>query len=64
MTGQDIKGWDSATFVSFIAATEIELRVKLPLAVIESLETFGDVADAVRARQTPGDRASHRISVS
>jgi acyl carrier protein len=49
MKGRDIRGWDSATYVNFIVAAEIELKVKFPLAAIESFETFGDIVDGVKA---------------
>jgi acyl carrier protein len=50
MTGPDVPGWDSATYINFIVGVELKFRVKFPLADIESFHTFGDVARAVTAR--------------
>lgn len=47
-TGKQLPGWDSAAYVNFIVATEIELGVKFPLAEIESFKTFGDIVKGIR----------------
>jgi acyl carrier protein len=49
MKGRDIPGWDSSTYVNFVVAAEIELKIKFKLADIESFETFGDMVKAIQA---------------
>jgi acyl carrier protein len=48
-TGKDIPGWDSATFINFVVAVEMEFGVRLGLATIESIESFGDMVRAIKA---------------
>lgn len=47
-TGKDLPGWDSATYVNFVVAVEIELGIRFPLADVESFKTFGDIVQGVR----------------
>ena len=47
MSGRDVPKWDSATFINFVVAVEMEFRVKFSLAEIESLDKFGDVVTCV-----------------
>ncbi|HEY6454172.1 MAG TPA: acyl carrier protein [Steroidobacteraceae bacterium] len=39
----DVANWDSLTYVSFIAAAELQLGVKFRIADIESFSTVGDI---------------------
>jgi len=48
-TGKDIPGWDSATFINFVVAVEMEFGVRLGLATIESIDSFGDMVSAIKA---------------
>lgn len=52
MTGKDIPGWDSAIFINFVVAVEMEFGVRLGLATIESIDSFGDMVRAVKAAKT------------
>lgn len=40
---QDVPQWDSFAYVNFIAAIEIELKVKFRLADVESFENVGAI---------------------
>ena len=46
-TGADVPNWDSATYVNFIVAAEIEFGIKFPLAEIEEYRTFGDIVRGI-----------------
>jgi acyl carrier protein len=39
----DVDGWDSLMYVTFIVAIEMELKIKFPVADVESFETVGDI---------------------
>ncbi len=47
--GADVPNWDSATYVNFIVAAEIEFGIKFPLAEIEEYRTFGDIVKGIKA---------------
>jgi acyl carrier protein len=40
---QDVPQWDSFAYVNFIAAIEIELKVKFRVADVESFENVGAI---------------------
>jgi len=40
---QDVPHWDSFAYVNFIAAIEIELKVKFGVADVESFENVGAI---------------------
>ncbi len=39
----DVPNWDSFTFVTFIAAIEMELGIRFRVAAVESFATVGDI---------------------
>jgi len=45
---EDVAGWDSFSYVTFIAAVEIELGVKFKIAEVESFENVGAIVAATR----------------
>ncbi len=52
MSAKDVPKWDSANFINFVVAVEMEYGVKFSLAEIESFVTFGDVVKCVLKRKT------------
>jgi acyl carrier protein len=50
-TREDVPGWDSFAYVSFMAAVEQRFVVKFRVADIESFKTVGEIADAVERRR-------------
>ena len=48
----DVPNWDSFSYVTFIAAVEMELGIRFRVAAVESFATVGDiVAEAVRLQK-------------
>jgi acyl carrier protein len=45
---EDVAGWDSFNYVTFIAAVEIELGVKFKVAEVESFENVGAIVLALQ----------------
>ena len=50
-TREDVRGWDSFTYVSFMATVEQQFGIKFKVADIESFRTVGEIADAVERRR-------------
>jgi len=50
-TRDDVAGWDSFTYVSFMAAVEQEFGIKFRVADIESFKTVGEIVGAVERRR-------------
>lgn len=50
-TRDDVRGWDSFTYVSFMAAVEQQFGMKFKVADLESFRTVGEIVDAVEQRQ-------------
>lgn len=48
-TRDEVPGWDSFTYVSFIVAVEMEFGVKFGVAEVESFENVGAIADRIEA---------------
>ena len=46
-TRTDVPGWDSFTYISFIAAVEQQFKVAFTIAQVEAFRTVGDIAAAV-----------------
>jgi acyl carrier protein len=46
---EDVEGWDSFTYINFIAAAEAEYGVKFRIADIESFPNVGAIVTAIRA---------------
>ena len=44
----DVDGWDSLMYVTFIVAIELELKIKYRVADVESFETVGDIVTEAR----------------
>jgi acyl carrier protein len=44
----DVPNWDSFTFVTFIAAIEMELGIRFRVAAVESFATVGDIVAECR----------------
>ena len=42
-TRADVPNWDSFSYVSFIAAVEMQLGIKFRVADVESFATVGDI---------------------
>jgi acyl carrier protein len=53
-TRADVPGWDSFTYVSFIAAVEQQFHVKFRVADIESFRNVGEIAAATAQAQRRG----------
>lgn len=49
-TRADVPGWDSFTYISFIAAVEQQFNVAFTIAQVESFQTVGEIASAVERR--------------
>jgi acyl carrier protein len=47
----DVDGWDSFTYISFIAAIEMEFGVKFGVADVESFEDVGAIVRRLKALQ-------------
>ena len=45
----DVDGWDSFMYVSFIVAIELELQIKFSIVDVESFETVGDIVTEARS---------------
>lgn len=45
----DVPAWDSFSYVTFIAAAEMELGVRFKVASVESFATVGDIVNEVLA---------------
>jgi acyl carrier protein len=45
----DVDGWDSFTYISFIAAIEMEFGVKFGVADVESFEDVGAIVRRLQA---------------
>jgi acyl carrier protein len=45
---EDVAGWDSFSYVTFIAAVEIELGIKFKIAEVESFENVGAIVTATQ----------------
>lgn len=45
----DVPNWDSFNYVTFIAATEMELGIKFRVADVESFATVGDIVANAKA---------------
>jgi acyl carrier protein len=50
-TRDDVRGWDSFAYISFMAAVEQRFGIKFKVADIESFHTVGEIADAVERRR-------------
>lgn len=48
-TRDEVPGWDSFTYVSFIVAVEIEFGVKFGVAEVESFENVGAIVNRIQA---------------
>ena len=48
-TRDEVPGWDSFTYVSFIVAVEMEFGVKFGVAEVESFENVGAVVRRIQA---------------
>ena len=53
-TRDDVRGWDSFSYVSFIATVEQQLKVKFTVSDIESFRTVGEIVAATRRLQGRG----------
>jgi acyl carrier protein len=47
----DVPNWDSFSFVTFIAAIEMELGIRFRVAAVESFATVGDIVAETRTLQ-------------
>jgi acyl carrier protein len=45
----DVEGWDSFTYISFIASIEMEFGVKFGVADVESFEDVGAIVRRLKA---------------
>jgi acyl carrier protein len=45
----DVPNWDSFSYVTFIAAVEIDLGIRFRVADVESFGTVGDIANKAKA---------------
>ena len=45
---EDVAGWDSFTYINFIAAAEMELSVKFSVADVESFENVGAIVAQIK----------------
>ncbi len=50
-TREDVPGWDSFKYITFIVAVEMELGIKFRIADVESFETVGDIVAEAQALQ-------------
>ena len=50
-TRDDVPGWDSFAYVSFMALVEQQFGLKFSVAEIESFSTVGEIVTAVTERQ-------------
>jgi acyl carrier protein len=50
-TRDDVPGWDSFAYITFMAAVEQQFGIKLKVADIESFKTVGEIVDAVERRR-------------
>lgn len=48
-TREEVPGWDSFTYVSFIVAVEMEFGVKFGVAEVESFENVGAIVHRIEA---------------
>ncbi len=48
-TRDEVPGWDSFTYVSFIVAVEMEFGVKFGVAEVESFENVGAIVNRIEA---------------
>jgi acyl carrier protein len=48
-TRDDVPGWDSFKYVTFIVAAEMELGIKFRIADVESFKTVGDMVTEAHA---------------
>jgi acyl carrier protein len=44
----DVRNWDSLTYVNFIVAVEIELGIKFRIADVESFANVGEIVAKIR----------------
>lgn len=51
-TRQQVPGWDSFSYINFIAAVEMELKIKFSIADIESFENVGAIVQRIQQLQT------------
>ena len=51
-TRDDVPGWDSFAYVSFIATVEQQFGVKFRIADIESFRTVGEIVDALERHRS------------
>lgn len=49
-TREDVPGWDSFIYLTFIVAAEKEFGIKLGLAEVEDFETAGAVAASIQQK--------------
>ena len=54
-TRDDVRGWDSFAYVSFMAAVEQQFGIKFKVADLESFTTVGEIVAAVEQRQRRTD---------
>ena len=45
---EDVPGWDSFSYINFIAAVEIELGVRFKIADVESFENVGAIVASIK----------------
>lgn len=50
-TREDVPGWDSFKYITFIVAVEMELGIKFRIADVESFATVGDIVAEAQALQ-------------
>ena len=48
----DIAGWDSFNYINFIAAAEMELKIRFNIAEVESFENVGAIVRRAAALQS------------
>jgi acyl carrier protein len=45
---EDVPGWDSFAYISFIAVVEMTFHVKFGVAEVESFQTVGDIVRRIQ----------------
>lgn len=50
-TRPEVDGWDSFSYINFIAALEMDLKIKFNIADIESFENVGAIVRRVQQLQ-------------
>jgi acyl carrier protein len=47
---EDVDGWDSLTYVNFIAVVEMRYGVKFRVSEMESFRNVGEIANSIAAK--------------